>query len=78
VRAEHALEELGGDLVVLRVRGVGLDRDITRPQLGDKRRLIGAALLAQAKRAHGADTGAQDGLGHKARIDDALDQRRAV
>ena len=73
MRAEHALEERGRHLVVLRIGSRGLDRDVARAQRGDEVLRIAPALLAQPQRAHRADPGAQHGLGHEARIDELLD-----
>jgi hypothetical protein len=44
-RPEHALEETGRDLVVLRVRGRSLDGDVARPERLDEGASIGAPFL---------------------------------
>src|SRR5258707_13903824 len=76
--AEHALVERGGDLVVLRVRGVGVDRYVGRAQSGDERAAIATLLVAQAQRAYGANARAQQRLGHDTGFDETLDHGRSI
>ena len=66
MRAEHALEERGWNLVVLRVRGAGLDRDVGRTQRRDERVRIAPGFVVEPHPAHRANPRTQDRLGNHA------------
>ena len=84
VRPEHALEERGRDLVVLRVRRRRLDRDVAPAQLRDERlvaRLLvldAAPLLPQPERADRADPRPQQRLGDAPGVDDPFQHARSL
>jgi hypothetical protein len=84
VRAENVLEECRRHLVVLRVRGRGLDRDRRAPERLQQRRSsrllrrdAAGFLLAQPARHHGANARPQNPVRHDILIDDAIDPRHA-
>ena len=80
MRAEHQLEQLGGDLVVLGVRVVGGQRHRgVGPRL-EALRLLGRApgrragvLAGQPATQELADPATQDGVGQQATVDDRVD-----